>query len=155
MIPAIDNNVLIDVILAGPTCAQTSADALGEALQDGTLVVCEAVVAEIFPVFEDQRRIDEFFRLTGIALEPSTMGALSRAGAAWNQYRGRNTSAIVCQKCGTTQAAACDACRAKIEVRQHLITDFLIGAHAAVQADRLMTRDRGCFRTHFPDLKLV
>jgi predicted nucleic acid-binding protein len=155
LITAIDSNVLIDVILADPTFAVSSADALADALQEGTLIVCEAVVAEVFPVFQEQRRIDEFFRRTGIHLEPSTMGALSRAGTAWEQYRSRNRSVIVCQQCGQSRMIICETCKAGIEIRQRLITDFLIGAHALAQADRLLTRDRGYFRTYFPDLKLV
>jgi predicted nucleic acid-binding protein len=39
--------------------------------------------------------------------------------------------------------------------REHLIPDFLIGAHAMRQADCLAAADRGYLRRHFPKLKVM
>jgi predicted nucleic acid-binding protein len=39
--------------------------------------------------------------------------------------------------------------------RDHLVPDFLIAAHAQIQANRLAAVDRGYLRTWFPELELL
>jgi len=39
--------------------------------------------------------------------------------------------------------------------REYMVPDFLIAAHASLQANRLAAVDRGYLRTYFPELKLL
>ena len=45
--------------------------------------------------------------------------------------------------------------RAKGGPRSTILPDFLVAAHAVVQADALATFDRGYLRTYFPSMKLL
>jgi predicted nucleic acid-binding protein len=38
---------------------------------------------------------------------------------------------------------------------KRLLADFVIGSHALLQSDRLMSLDVDRYRRHFPELKLV
>jgi predicted nucleic acid-binding protein len=39
--------------------------------------------------------------------------------------------------------------------RKRIISDFLIGAHALIKAERFLTRDRGFYQSYFPELQIL
>jgi hypothetical protein len=47
------------------------------------------------------------------------------------------------------------ACKTTVTARQHIISDFIIGAHAFVFAELLLSRGRGFYKTYFKDLKIA
>lgn len=126
---AVDSSVLLDLLLNDPQYAAVSTDALSAAQTIGTLVVCEVVIAEITPVIGDQ--LPQFLEETDLQFLPMSMNSAQRAGHIFAKYL---------QSGGK---------------RTRVIADFLIGAHAMAHADRLLTRDRGFYRSHFRGLTLV
>jgi hypothetical protein len=50
----------------------------------------------------------------------------------------------------------CKACNAEIHIRQHFLTDFIIGAYAFQTSERkLVTNDKGYYSTYFPELTII
>ena len=55
MVTAADSSVLLDVLLNDPQHAQASLAALHRAAAEGSLVICDVVLAEIVPVLSAGR----------------------------------------------------------------------------------------------------
>lgn len=155
MITAVDTNILLDILIPGAPHGDISEKSLTESLEAGSVVISEAVYAELAAHFSKREKMDQFLQETGMHPCPSGADALYLAGKAWREYRHRRPDSAVCPSCGTSQDFRCVGCGSPFLPRQHVVADFLIGAHASIHADRLLTRDRGYYRTYFPGLRLV
>ena len=107
-----------------PEHGHASAGRLRQCLAEGTLAACDIVWAETRAIFPDDAAFSSAMKTLGVHYSPLNEKAASQAGIAWKAYR----------KGGGT--------------RSRVMADFLIGSHALLQADRLLTRDRGYYRSY-------
>jgi predicted nucleic acid-binding protein len=155
MITAVDTNILLDILIPGAPQGDTSEGSLARALEAGSVILSEAVYAELAAHFPGREQLDRFLQESGFRPYPSGATALYLAGQTWRRYLQRRTLSAVCPSCGAALEFRCERCGSPVLPRQHVLADFLIGAHASIHANRLLTRDRGYYHTCFPDLRLV
>ena len=155
MITAIDTNILLDILIPDPSFQIPSKEALEKALTMGRLLVGEIVYAELAVHFPTAGMLQQFLRETGIALVSSTPAALEEAAVRWKRYIKNKRRTIECPKCGHPVQCSCLQCGESLQFRQRILADFLIGGQALIQADGLLTRDRGFYHTYFKELRLV
>ncbi len=155
MITAVDTNILLDILIQDEIYCQTSKKLLDEYTRKGRLIICEIVYAELASQFLSETELREFLDDTGINLLPSSRHALYEAGKRWRNYRKNRRASFQCPQCGERINVLCKKCHSRIGPRQHLLSDFIIGAHALHHAELLISRDRGYYKTYFKDLKVV
>lgn len=127
----VDSNVLVDVLVGDPRWAKWSDKALIDSLEKGPVFVNPVVYAEISLGFPSVEECDAALDVQGVERIPLPWPAAFLAGRAFREYR---------RRAGTKRSQ---------------LPDFFIGAHAAVEGLRLLTRDTRRYRTYFPSVELV
>ncbi len=130
MITALDSSVLILIQKRQPGW-ESWRDTLTQAAAEGPLLLCPIVFAECSMGFSSAEVALQQFESIQVRYDAITPAAAYLAGQTFLRYRREGGP------------------------RQTLIPDFLIAAHASLQADRLAAIDRGYLRTYFPALPIL
>ena len=134
---AIDTNA-VSALWSNENSAANLAQHLGERKNDGALLIAPVVYAELLAhPGATESYVDGFLSDTGITVDFQIDAAVwLDAGRRFAHYAAQR------RKSG-------------IGPPKRLLADFLIGSHALLQADRLMTLDANRYRQYFPELKLI
>lgn len=127
---AVDSSVLVE-LLSGAAHADAAEASLRDALGRGPVVVCDVVVAEVCSSLRDGDQAMQALEDMGVAFSGVEQKSALRAGEMQRRYRGRGGG------------------------RQRAVQDFIVGAHALLQCNALITRDAGFFRDYFKGLKVI
>lgn len=127
----VDSNILLDVLTDDPHWGDWSADQLHKYADQTMLVINPLIYSEVSVGFERIEELEDALSEDFIHRERLPWEAAFLAGKAFLSYRRRS---------GT---------------RRSPLPDFYIGAHAAVQGYRLLTRDRSRYETYFPPVEII
>ena len=131
MTTALDANVVLDMLTGTPAEIAAADSALLAAKTAGSILISAVAYAEVAARFKSKAEADDFFSLLECEVQPLDHHAAFLAGHFFRQY----------QKRGGTRA--------------RILPDFLIAAHAQLNADRILTRDARFFGPNFPRLKAI
>ena|SRR5450631_3338637 len=131
MITALDTNVLLDVLLPNDQFIDASIRAIELSARAGSLVICEIVYAELCGNFSNKGDCDCFLNENNIGVLNLSDHACFLASRTWRHYRKQGGS------------------------RNRILPDFLIGAHAQLQASQLISRDSAFLKKLFPKLGIL
>lgn len=133
---ALDTNIL-SALWSNEPGAGLLVQRLGEAKQAGAVLASGVVYAELlaYPNATEDF-VNDFLEDTGIVPDFRLQDAAwVEAGRRFAKYSNRRR-------------------KVKADGPKRLLADFLVGAHALLQADRLMTLDPNRYKRDFPELQL-
>ncbi|KRG70483.1 type II toxin-antitoxin system VapC family toxin [Pseudoxanthomonas dokdonensis] len=129
---ALDSSVLVDLLADGPQ-ADAAEACLRQCLSSGPVVISDIALAEVCSALRDGSEALAVLEDMSIRFSPLEAKSALRAGEMQRRYRQRGSAGA----------------------RARAVPDFLIGAHALLQCNGLITRDDRFYRDYFKGLKLI
>lgn len=127
---AVDTSVLL-AIFKGEASGEKWLELLQSAAASGALIVSSVVYAEIRSFFPSDAACRSALDALDIGHSPLVEESAALAGRIFRVYRNEGGP------------------------RTSILPDFLVAAHAAIQATALATEDRGYLRAYFPRIRLL
>jgi len=127
----VDTNVLVDILEDDPQWADWSIAQLRAQSKIHRLAINSVIYSELSLTFSSVEALDETIADLRLILVDIPRPALFLAGKAFVRYRRLGGS------------------------KGNVLADFFIGAHAAVSAYPLLTRDTRRYASYFPGVKLI
>ncbi len=160
---AVDTNVFLNVFKREEPFLGASLELFGAANKKKVqLIISEVVFTELLVgVFlssqprMSRRKLERFLTAAQVQTIPNTTQALEEAARAFSESLRKRGAMFHCPRCGKLISFTCPSCKAPIYPRERILPDFLVGAHAMVNAESLITRERPIYKAHFPGLKLL
>ena len=133
---AVDTSVIVD-LLGDDSRAEAAESCLRDALSRGPVVACAVVVSEVVAGIGRSSQLIDTLEEMGLVYSALELRAAARAGEMQRRYNERLKAA------------------GRMPATPRTVPDFLIGAHALLQCQGLITRDAGFFRDYFKGLKVI
>jgi predicted nucleic acid-binding protein len=127
----VDTNVLLDVVQDDTHWAAWSQGQLETAALTDRLVINAVIYSELSMAFKRIEELETTLSEAAIIIEPIPREALFLAGKVFLDYRRRKG------------------------LKQGVLPDFYIGAHAAVSGYPILTRDVGRYCSYYPTVRLI
>lgn len=127
----VDSNVILDILTKDPAWYKWSASNLEKLAEEHMFIINPIIYAEVSIGFEKIEAVEAALPSNFFERHPITEEVAFLAGKAFVKYKknlGKKTS---------------------------LLSDFLIGAHAAVLGIPILTRDNRHYETYFPKVELI
>jgi predicted nucleic acid-binding protein len=127
----VDTNVLLDVLENDTEWGAWSQERLDSAIAVDTLAINPIIYSELSIAFARIEELESVISEGSLLVEPIPREALFLAGKVFLKYRKSRG------------------------IKQNVLPDFFIGAHAAVMQWPILTRDVRRYRTYFPTVQLI